>query len=935
MVVIRADRHLKLPPPAYHPETESITVAVYYGGELRNMPVAACIGGKLQKFDYVNVTHMNRQNLELFAEKCGVSGEGIRFYIIKNGGFKLLFSDEDILEQALDHMKSREFTVYIEHTPPEPNEVAVETGPVRGKKGKTKAKGKGKGKGKGKVMEKKKGKTKVADDDDIVFLGVVGGGNDMNAETRGEEDDEINNETEAGGVGIFEENVEFLDNENDIGIDSGSNDAEEDNSENESIDMVASENDLDEHRQSDDEENGPNFVAFNPDQMYDPALELGMIFSSKKEFKKAVQSHAIKNKRTVKFTKNDSFRVYAVCSGEGCEWKIHATKLKNEQTFQVNLYKDEHTCPQVFKVKNVKTSWLSERYLQDFKSDPKKCVKGWRVDIMNQLRCHVSRDQAYRAKREALKKLEGSPEYQFTKLWDYAEELRKTNPGSTVILGINDENGQNRFEKFYVCFSTLKQGILGGCRPVICVDGCHLKGPHKGILLTAVGVDPNNNLYPIAYAVVQRESTDTWEWFLTVLKQDVCIQRDSEYTFMSNKQKGLVQAFQSVFPNAAHRFCVRHLHNNFKNAGFRGLAYKNAMWKAPRASTVEEFKLRMEEIKKLDEKAFDWLNEKPPSDFNANIMDARDKPILTMLEWIREYLMRRLQENREKASKKWKGTLCPKIKKLLQKHIDKIGDCIPIKANDRYYQISCYDGSQFSVDLERRTCTCRLWQLSGIPCKHACSAIFNQNLQPEEMAETGFIPPLPPNFGRGPGRPAGARNREPDEDKDMQEPGLDEIQMNTLFSKAGSSSTSNTRKRRHSVYEDPNRVTMPATNSGVNDPATILPPIVEQHEPMQHDLEPEILTEPGPTPTLPCVQGPTMYEQLQMTNANMSFQPQVTLQPRLNIRAPPPMTGTSFMPCFSSRPIAPISKTIVKEHGRKWVDISKWPSQSSDDHGQK
>ncbi|KAL2226681.1 UNVERIFIED_CONTAM: hypothetical protein Sindi_2026800 [Sesamum indicum] len=235
-------------------------------------------------------------------------------------------------------------------------------------------------------------------------------------------------------------------------------------------------------------------------------------------------------------------------------------------------------------------------------------------------------------------------------------------------------------------------------------------------------------------------------------------------------------------------------------------------------------------------------------------------------------------------------------------------------------------------------------------------------------AEIGFIPPLHPNFGWGPGRPAGARNREPDEGKendgkkkqkkqiklrrqhvkhqckicgeeghnakgcalykDMQEPGLDEIEMNTLFSKAGSSSTSNTRKRRHSVYEDPNRVTMPATDSGVNDQQPILPPIVEQHELMQHDLKPEILTEPGPTPTPPCLQGSTMYEQLQMTNTNMSFQPQVTLQPRLNIRAPPPMTGTSFMPSFSSRAAAPISKRIVKEHGRKWVDISKWPSQN-------
>lgn len=41
---------------------------------------------------------------------------------------------------------------------------------------------------------------------------------------------------------------------------------------------------------------------------------------------------------------------------------------------------------------------------------------------------------------------------------------------------------------------------------------------------------------------------------------------------------------------------------------------------------------------------------------------------------------------------------------------------------------------------------------------------------------------------------------------------------------------------------------MPASDSGVNDQPPILPPIVEQHEPMQHDVEPEILTEPGPTP---------------------------------------------------------------------------------------
>lgn len=43
--------------------------------------------------------------------------------------------------------------------------------------------------------------------------------------------------------------------------------------------------------------------------------------------------------------------------------------------------------------------------------------------------------------------------------------------------------------------------IYERCRPIIRVDGCFLKGPHGGILLTAVGVDPNNNLFPIANCI--------------------------------------------------------------------------------------------------------------------------------------------------------------------------------------------------------------------------------------------------------------------------------------------------------------------------------------------------------------------------------------------------------------------------------------------------
>ncbi|KAL0423793.1 UNVERIFIED_CONTAM: hypothetical protein Sradi_0914100 [Sesamum radiatum] len=226
----------------------------------------------------------------------------------------------------------------------------------------------------------------------------------------------------------------------------------------------------------------------------------------------------------------------------------------------------------------------------------KRCVKGFRVDI--------SRHQAYRAKKAALKEIEGAPEWQYSRLWDYSENIR-TSPGSTVVVGTKDNMRETRFSRFYVCFRALKRGFKAGCRPIIGLDGCHLKEPYGGILLTAIGVDPNNNLFPIAYAVVDKEYRKTWEWFLIILKHDLNIVREYEYIFMSEKQKGLMQAFEEVFPSRDRKYYVRHLHNNFKLVGFWGLAFKNALWHAARACTVNEWKMRMQEIKKLSEATHD------------------------------------------------------------------------------------------------------------------------------------------------------------------------------------------------------------------------------------------------------------------------------------------------------------------------------------------
>lgn len=125
---------------------------------------------------------------------------------------------------------------------------------------------------------------------------------------------------------------------------------------------------------------------------------------------------------------------------------------------------------------------------------------------------HINKGQAQRAKLRASEVLEGTYKKQYAQLGDYCEELYKTNPGSTVVLSVDRPHLelQPYFERFYVCLDACKRGFLNAYRPFIGVDGCHLKGEFTGQLLTAVGKDGNNGIYPIAFAVVEAETKESW-----------------------------------------------------------------------------------------------------------------------------------------------------------------------------------------------------------------------------------------------------------------------------------------------------------------------------------------------------------------------------------------------------------------------------------------
>lgn len=57
-------------------------------------------------------------------------------------------------------------------------------------------------------------------------------------------------------------------------------------------------------------------------------------------------------------------------------------------------------------------------------------------------------------------------------------------------------------------------------------------------VLVASARDGNNNMFPIAFAVVGKEDTDSWTWFLEMLKCTIGSgEEHGGWTFMSDRQK--------------------------------------------------------------------------------------------------------------------------------------------------------------------------------------------------------------------------------------------------------------------------------------------------------------------------------------------------------------------------------------------------------------
>ena len=86
---------------------------------------------------------------------------------------------------------------------------------------------------------------------------------------------------------------------------------------------------------------------------------------------------------------------------------------------------------------------------------------------------------------------------------------------------MEDENAQPKFKRIYVRYNAQKVGFLGGCRPIINSDRCHLKRRFGGQILATIARDGNDNIFPVVLAVIEQENKDSWVWFLQQFSDDI------------------------------------------------------------------------------------------------------------------------------------------------------------------------------------------------------------------------------------------------------------------------------------------------------------------------------------------------------------------------------------------------------------------------------
>lgn len=90
----------------------------------------------------------------------------------------------------------------------------------------------------------------------------------------------------------------------------------------------------------------------------------------------------------------------------------------------------------------------------------------------------------------------------------------------------------------------------------------------------------------------------------------------------------------------------------------------------------------------------------------------------------------------QKEINKCDGPLTPAAHKIFEEIKTQASKFHSVFNGHDKFQVSNGSGEQFVVDMIKLECSCRHWELTGIPCKHAVATMWNMALNGEKVSIT-------------------------------------------------------------------------------------------------------------------------------------------------------------------------------------------------------
>ncbi|XP_056692221.1 uncharacterized protein [Spinacia oleracea] len=257
---------------------------------------------------------------------------------------------------------------------------------------------------------------------------------------------------------------------------------------------------------SDDEMD--DYPTFNPEIEFKKAvqLKLGLKFNSVKDLRKAIRNHAIENRYDYYFLHNEGNRITTQCKNRcecpwnysksrkpkcncksKCGYKVHARNLVRTDFWQIRACTLLHSCVRTTMNSKLSAEYLAEIYLEEWRSEPNWKLRSFMRKVLLDIGSNITYPLAWLARARVKLIIYESASEQYARVWDYGNAIMKYNTGSTCIVAVDglDRPEPPLFMRMYVCLDALKRGFKQGCRPLIGVDGCHLKGSYPGQILVA------------------------------------------------------------------------------------------------------------------------------------------------------------------------------------------------------------------------------------------------------------------------------------------------------------------------------------------------------------------------------------------------------------------------------------------------------------------